>query len=171
MKFKVLIIMTLPIVLLIAFISEKVLKKDESHEEVYNLIYQLENNLLSNNTQASIDHEKIYITEPSKSYEINMPDDLFYIAFAPYINLTHLCYNHSLTGCLGEMINKDIEVKIYNEENDLIKDKVMNTGHDGFIGLYLDPHANYQITVTYQDKTAVFTSNTLQTCYTEVRLK
>jgi len=170
MKFKLLIWLVIAMSLLVVFILDEVTKEDVKEESIYDTIYNLENNLYSYEVQASIDHEKIYITDESSSYEVDLPDNLFYIAFAPYINLTHACYTHSLTGCQGEMINKDIDVRIYDESNNLIEEKTYNTGDDGFIGLYLDKIENYQILVQHNGLVSSFTSNPYQTCYTEVKL-
>ena len=170
MKFKLLIWLVIAMSLLVVFILDEVTKEAVKEESIYDTIYNLENNLYSYEVQASIDHEKIYITDESSSYEVDLPDDLFYIAFAPYINLTHACYTHSLTGCQGEMINKDIDVRIYDESNNLIEENTYNTGDDGFIGLYLDKIENYQILVQHNGLVSSFTSNPYQTCYTEVKL-
>jgi hypothetical protein len=174
MKNKWLIVMGIGFVIFIVLL---LLANDSSRnqdslfdEDVRTVIYNLENNHYQGDIRASINHEEIKVIKNNQEYLIDLPSDLFYIAFAPYINETHDCFNHNLTGCLGEIINQDIEVTVYNEDEDIIETKIMNTGQDGFIGLYLSSETNYRVNVQFNDMESSFITNLYQTCYTEVKL-
>lgn len=137
------------------------------------LIQQLENNDYQGNISASISDQSIYLNIDGKALEIDIESEDLYIAFAPYISTTHDCYTHSLTGCRGELIDQDITVRIYDEFDELLEEEIYNTGHDGFIGLFLTKRELYRVEVSYDGKLSSFEvrENTNQTCYTEVELR
>ena len=132
------------------------------------LINRLENDDFNQEISASITNEQIFIYHNKKEYEIILKDDLFYVSLAPYINNTHGCYTHSLIGCLGELINKDLLVKIYDEEDNLLEEKEVNTGSDGFFGLFLEKGVTYKIIITYAGLSTSYDIDafTDQTCFT-----
>ena len=143
-----------------------------SHLNIVELIDSLENDNHTKEVLASISGDTLALSLEGQAYSFDIPNDFFYISFAPYINSTHDCYTHSLTGCQGELTNKDMFISIYDGLGNLIEEKTMNTGDDGFIGLYLDRFENYQIHVSYQALNSQFLVDTSlnQTCFTEERL-
>ncbi|QWC00503.1 CueP family metal-binding protein [Mycoplasmatota bacterium] len=136
------------------------------------LIDNLENETYGSEVQASIGRDALALNLEGEAYTFSIPNDFFYISFGPYINSTHECYTHSLTGCQGELANEDMLVKIYDINGNLIQEKTMNTGDDGFIGLYLDRNTEYTIQVSYEGLNSSFKADTSgdQTCFTEERL-
>jgi hypothetical protein len=137
------------------------------------LIQQLENKDYQGNVRASISDQSIYLNIDGKALEIDIESEDLYIAFAPYISTTHDCYTHSLTGCRGELIDREVTVKIYDEFDELLLEEVYNTGRDGFIGLFLTKGNYYRVEASYDGKLSSFEviENTSQTCYTEVELR
>lgn len=137
-------------------------------EDQVSIINDLENKNFNQEFSASITDEMIIIYHKNKSYEINLEEDLFYVSLAPYINQTHGCYTHSLTGCQGELVDKDFLVKIYDEEDNLLEVKTINTGSDGFFGLFLEKGITYKIIVEYEDLSTSYDIDayTDQTCFT-----
>lgn len=144
-----------------------------SNMNIVELIDTLENDSYGSKVQASIGEDTLALNLEGEAYAFSIPNDFFYISFAPYINQTHECYTHSLTGCQGELIYKDMLIGIYDSKGNLIEEKTMNTGDDGFIGLYLDRFVQYQIKVSYQGLNSQFLVDTSsdQTCFTEERLE
>src|SRR5699024_11567901 len=61
-------------------------------------------------------------------------------------------YNHSLTGCQGELVDADFDIQIENEDGEVIVDEMMNSGKNGFIDLWLPREQNYHVTVDYDGK-------------------
>lgn len=159
-------LLTLTLVEIIGDKEEKIFPSD-----INQLIYNLEERVYKSTYSASIDSDNVYIKSDNKSYTYALPKDLFYISFAPYMTYTHECFIHSLTGCQGEMDKIDIYVIVYNDTGEIIKDEIMNTGEDGFIGLYLQKGINYKVEVEYDGLKSSFETNLEQTCYAEVRLK
>ena len=139
-------------------------------DDIEVLIDQLETRDFEGALSASITHQTVSIQTEEDAYTFDLLNEMFYISFAPYINMTHECYTHSLTGCQGELVNQDMEIKVYDESNQLIDDRIINTGDDGFIGLFLESGQTYRIDVVYNDLTTEFYTSPTQTCYTEARL-
>jgi hypothetical protein len=146
-------------------------EEDIFPSDIKQLIYNLEEGIYEKKYSASINSENVYIKSEKKSYTYTLPDDLFYISFAPYMTYTHECFTHSLTGCQGELSNKDMYVKVYDSNDNIIIDEMMNTGDDGFIGLFLEKDMDYRVDVEYDGYGSSFVTDPLQTCYTEVKLR
>jgi hypothetical protein len=137
-------------------------------EDQESLINDLENKNFNQEFSASISDKQIFIYHKTKQYAIMLQEDLFYVSLAPYINQTHGCYTHSLTGCQGELIDKDFIVKIYDEEDNLLEEKTINSGSDGFFGLFLEKGITYKIIVEYEGLSTSYDIDafTDQTCFT-----
>jgi len=137
------------------------------------LIIALENNLLEDILVASIDDEFIVYYIQEERYVHKLEVDLHYISFAPYIGLTHECYIHSLTGCQGELLMEDVYIEIYDESGEKIFSDTLNTGEDGFIGLFLESNKVYNVKVESSGYSSEFQIDgySKQTCYTEVKLR
>lgn len=83
-----------------------------------------------------------------------IPDDLFYLSVAPYINDTHECHFHSLTTCLGEIGNQEVRVKIVDQESGgVVVDQALTTFDNGFVGVWLPKGINAEVTVEYDGLT------------------
>lgn len=97
------------------------------------------------------------------------------ISIAPYINQTHPCTYHVPTGCTGELRGVSMHVAILNTvSGEVVVDKEMTTEKNGFADFWL-PKSNdtYQVTVTYQGKTAVkeiVPQGNAPTCITDMQL-
>lgn len=136
------------------------------------IIEKLENDEFPEEVSASIYNDRLVLTIGEDKLLYSLDEDLYYLSFAPYINYTHECFYHSLTGCRGELIDQDIFIRIYDEDNLLVNETTLNTGDDGFIGLFLESGINYRIEVETEELTSVFYANSSagQTCFTEVIL-
>lgn len=140
---------------------------------VTELIEKLENDSLPDNVSASVYHDHMNLYIDNKLYTYRLPSDVLYISFAPYYNYTHDCYFHSLTGCVGEMVDEDIIVRLYDEDDNLIEETIKSTGHDGFIGLFLTSNVEYRIEIEHEGLVKSFSVQALtdQTCYTGMRFR
>ena len=63
---------------------------------------------------ASITGSELIIGEEQKERH-ELPEDEFFVSIAPFINYTHPCGVHSLTGCEGELASKEMDVRITDE--------------------------------------------------------
>ncbi len=66
-----------------------------------------------------------------------MPEDKFYLAVAPYINNTHPCAIHYLSGCISEMRNKTFNVTVTARDGSIIYNNEVQTLENGFFELWL----------------------------------
>jgi hypothetical protein len=66
-----------------------------------------------------------------------LPEDVRYIAVAPYIEQTHDCYWHSLTSCQGEQGNQPVHITITDQAGAVLVDQDTTTADNGFVGFWL----------------------------------
>ncbi|MFD2639563.1 CueP family metal-binding protein [Piscibacillus salipiscarius] len=123
---------------------------------------------------ASITSEKLIIQDQDGQEKIyDLPEDEFFVSIAPFVNQTHPCTNHSLTGCQGEMVEETFDVYIENQDGEVIVDKEMKTFKNGFFDLWLPREQTYNVTVKHDGKIAEQKISTYEpdgTCITTMRL-
>ncbi|WNS46408.1 CueP family metal-binding protein [Paenibacillus sp. MMS20-IR301] len=102
-----------------------------------------------------------------------LPEDEFFLSVAPYVNKTHPCATHSLTGCQGELPNEEFEVYIEDAEGKEVMNGAVKSQPNGFIDLWLPRDQKLQITITRdgkQAKTDISTFESDDTCLTTMQL-
>jgi len=105
------------------------------------------------NVSASITSQQLTVTDSDESQLIyDLSEDDFFVSIAPYINETHPCTIHSLTGCQGEMIKEEFDVYIEDMEGNVILDKTLTSQSNGFIDLWLPRDKTYRATITQDGK-------------------
>lgn len=106
--------------------------------------------------------------------EISLPiEDAFYLSIAPYVGQTHECYNHSLSGCQGELVDADLDVTIVGDDGTQIYAGDATTGPNGFVGFWLPRDIDATVTITADGRSAttrVGTGADDPTCLTTMRL-
>ncbi|WP_068786543.1 CueP family metal-binding protein [Paenibacillus phocaensis] len=123
---------------------------------------------------ASITSSQLIVdsdTAGSKTYDL--PKDEFFVSIAPYVNQTHPCEIHSLTGCRGEMSEQEFQVNVTDAEGNPVLDQKMMTQANGFIDLWLPRDQTYRVEVSHDGKTAESEISTFdgdQTCITTLQL-
>lgn len=85
---------------------------------------------------ASITSTELKLSDGEQIYTLPLGNK-FYLSFAPYEWRTHPCFNHSLSGCQGEMPNKPFTVKVTDSKGAVIVQKEMQSYRNGFIGVWL----------------------------------
>lgn len=124
---------------------------------------------------ASITSNQLILTDKEgKESAYALPEEEFFLSVAPYINETHPCTNHSLTGCQGELANKDVAVYIEDSEGNVLVDETMKTLANGFIDLWLPRDQTYNIKMEHKGKTVKSSFSTYEsdgTCITTMQLK
>ncbi|MYL56659.1 hypothetical protein GLW20_03995 [Virgibacillus halodenitrificans] len=123
---------------------------------------------------ASITSQELIVTD-SKNNETthDLPDEEFFVSIAPFIETTHPCATHSLTGCQGEMVEKEFDVYIQDEENNVVVDETMTSFANGFIDLWLPRDKTYNVKIQYDGMTAESEISTFEndnTCITTMQL-
>lgn len=124
---------------------------------------------------ASITSTELIVTDSSdEESRYDLPVDKFFLSIAPYVEQTHPCEIHSLTGCQGEMVNEAFTVEILDSDGNIIIDEQMETMANGFIDLWLPRNDNYHMKVTHEGKIAEADLSTFdgdQTCITTIKLE
>ncbi|MDU4697655.1 MAG: CueP family metal-binding protein [Paenibacillus sp.] len=123
---------------------------------------------------ASITSSQLIVdgdTADAKTYEL--PKDEFFVSIAPYVNQTHPCEIHSLTGCRGEMMEQEFQVNVTDAEGNTVLDQKMTSQANGFIDLWLPRDQTYRVQVSRDGQTAESKISTFdgdQTCITTLQL-
>ncbi|GGL95204.1 hypothetical protein GCM10010840_36620 [Deinococcus aerolatus] len=96
------------------------------------------------------------------------------VAVAPYVNQTHSCKTHFMSGCQGELVNTPVRVLVRNQAGKTVLDRRMRTLPNGFVELWLDRNQTYRVSLTSGGKAAAGTLTThagSDTCVTTLRLQ
>lgn len=127
-----------------------------------------------NDQTASITSTQLIVTENDDSETTyDLPADEFFVSIAPFISETHPCTIHSLTGCQGELVDKDLDFYIEDENGEVVIDETFNSGANGFIDLWLPRDQTFQVKITYDGKETDAEISTFEddgTCITTMQL-
>lgn len=123
---------------------------------------------------ASITSHELIVTDSNeKETAYKLPEEEFFVSIAPFVEKTHECAIHSLTGCQGELVEKEFAVYIQDEKGNVVVDKTMASFKNGFIDLWLPRDKTYQVKIEYDGKAAESEISTFEgdnTCITTMRL-
>lgn len=122
---------------------------------------------------AGITSRELVLSDGQQKFSYPLGDK-FYLSFAPYLQQTHPCLNHSLSGCQGEMVNTPFEVKITDKAGNVILNKTLTSQPNGFIGVWLPRNTEGTVSVSYQGRAAhssFATFDDSQTCMTTLPLQ
>lgn len=122
---------------------------------------------------ASVRAAELVVSDGRAEAVVALPQDEFYVAFAPYVNQTHDCYFHSLTTCQGELVGADVDVRIVSDDGDVLVDEVTTTFDNGFVGYWLPRDIEGTLEVEYEGLTGVLdiaTDADSPTCLTTLQL-
>ncbi|KWX77770.1 CueP family metal-binding protein [Paenibacillus jilunlii] len=124
---------------------------------------------------ASISSTQLIVKESDgKSAAYALPADEFFVSIAPYVDQTHPCATHSLTGCQGEMVEEAFNVSVTDADGKVIMDnETVKSQPNGFIDLWLPRDQTYQVTIEHDGKQAESEISTFEqddTCVTTMQL-
>lgn len=123
---------------------------------------------------ASVRADELLLSSDDQEVVVDLPDNQTYVSIAPYLTSTHDCFYHSLTTCLEELDNEDIQVTITDEATgEVLVDEATTTFDNGFIGFWLPDDVTGLIEVSYQGRTGTTEFSTTDdgaTCVTDLRL-
>jgi hypothetical protein len=123
--------------------------------------------------KASITSDFLILSDSTSEVRLALPEDKFYLSFAPYVNQTHPCATHSLISCQGELVDQPIHALITDSTGKEILNADLTTMENGFVGVWLPRNIDATITVTYNGLTAqqaISTSGGSETCLTTLKL-
>lgn len=123
---------------------------------------------------ATITSTELIVTDDKeRETTYDLPEDKFFVSIAPFINETHPCANHSLTGCQGEMVEEEFDIEIRDSKGEIVIDENMETMENGFIDLWLPRDENFSINISHNGKMAESSFSTYEgdnTCITTIQL-
>lgn len=125
---------------------------------------------------ASVTATSLQLRDDSgREVDLPLPDDVFYLSVAPFVESTHECGFHSLTTCRGEMRNREVTVSVVdNSSGELLEEGTHTTHDNGFFGLWLPRGINAELTCTVEDLTGTAPISTQAeddlTCLTSLQL-
>lgn len=145
-------------------------------QEVIAILDEMPRSERPNDLRASIQPDQLLLeTTDGRQGKLPMPEDQFYVSFAPYEAQTHDCYFHSLTTCTGELQNQDISVKITDSDSgEVLLEGDATTFDNGFYGVWLPRGISAEMVIEHDGKTATADLSTRNsddaTCVTTVKL-
>lgn len=125
------------------------------------------------NVTASITSHELNVTDNGNETSLELPEEEFFVSIAPFVEETHPCAVHSLTGCQGELVEKEFNVHIQDEEGNVVVDETMTSLANGFVDLWLPRDKTFQVKIEYDGKTAeseISSSEGDNTCITTMQL-
>lgn len=173
MKLKIIGILMLISVILVGCNNETTKDEVKNTTDIKKIVhdYTVRNTVAAS---ASITSSELIVTEENDEVTTyKLPDDEFFVSIAPFINTTHPCDIHSLTGCQGELVKEDIHVLIEDSEGNVIIDETKQTEANGFIDLWLPRDETFDIIMTQDEKESSSTISTFDgdnTCITTIKL-
>ena len=100
---------------------------------------------LANQWKTEAPYVTSFVTPEEVSFKfddgemVNIPieSEKMVVAVAPYINETHPCETHYMSGCQGELINVPVDVVVKSKDGTVIINESMKTMTNGFVELWL----------------------------------
>lgn len=123
---------------------------------------------------AFITSEYLVVENKENKTKYSLPEEEFFVSIAPYTINTHPWTNHNLTGCQGELANKEFKVVITNDLGEEILKETLTSHDNGFIDLWLPRDTEYEVSIEHNGKSAkskLRTYKNSNTCITTMKLK
>ncbi|GEO90953.1 CueP family metal-binding protein [Kocuria flava] len=95
-------------------------------------------------------------------------------AIAPYREQTHDCHFHSLTTCLGELPNTEVQLTLTGEDGKVLLDETRQTYDNGFVGIWVPRGIEATLTIEHEGQSGTATVSTTDeddpSCITTLQL-
>ena len=104
---------------------------------------------------------------------VQLPADEMVVAIAPYIDQTHQCEIHSMSGCQGELVGVPVDVVARLVDGTVVVDDTIQTLANGFVELWLPRNIEVSISLAARGKSIDGTIGTFAdslTCITTLQL-
>ncbi len=122
---------------------------------------------------ASVMPEELVLASATEEVALELPEDSFYLSIAPFVNQTHECHYHSLTTCVGELSNQDVDLTVTDASGEVLINEQRTTFDNGFVGVWVPVDSNGTIEITYDGLTGTTnfsTGSESATCITDLQL-
>lgn len=142
-------------------------------QNIKQLVYDYSTGIIKAKS-ASITSRQLIVTNSDESKDIyDLLEEDFFVSIAPYVDQTHPCADHSLTGCRGEMANEVFDIFIEDTKGNVILDQAMKSQANGFVDLWLPRDHRYRVTIENGGRAHVSEISTFEsdnTCITTMQL-
>ncbi|MCA1025003.1 CueP family metal-binding protein [Cytobacillus kochii] len=173
MKKSLLAVLGLILILTVAACSDNTTNEVET-QDIKKIVQDYSVGDADEDVSASITSDELIVTDSeNKETTYDLPEDEFFVSIAPFIETTHPCSDHSLTGCQGELVEKEFDVYIQDEEGNVLVDETITSLENGFIDFWLPRDKTYKVEIQYDGKTAESEISTFEgdnTCITTMQL-
>lgn len=123
---------------------------------------------------ASIRVDELLLSDDAgREQSLPLPDDLFYLALAPYVDASHDCFYHAPVKCQGELAEADVHVTITDADGAVLVDEETTTHPNGFVSYWLPRGSSGTVEVTADGRTGRYAYTTdaeAPTCVTTLQL-
>jgi len=119
-----------------------------------------------------LDDEITFVNE-EETFKVNLLNEDFYIAIAPYHTNTHPWLYHNATGCSGELKDVKFDVKIITNKGEVIVDESISSLKNGFFEVWLPRNIEATMIVEYNGLSNISEISTYSgdpTCITTTKL-
>lgn len=153
--------------------NDEVSSEQKEVENIRELVSDYSSNKTTNDTASITFQELIIKKSDGNELAYDLSEEDFFVSIAPYINETHPCTNHSLTGCQGELVEEEFDVYIEDTEGNVIIDEKVKSQTNGFFDLWLPRDKTYRIKIERDGKVSESEISTFEndgTCITTMQL-
>jgi hypothetical protein len=122
---------------------------------------------------ASVREDAVLLGDGTTEVLVPLPDDVYYVSIAPFVENTHECYFHSLATCQGELVDESVQVRITDADGDVLIEETATTYTNGFVGYWLPRDIEGTIEISQGDLTGSVPFSTSEgdpTCVTTLQL-
>ena len=147
---------------------------EKGSQDIKEMVHDYSVGSFDDDVTASITSHELIVTDNGNETSFDLPGEEFFVSIAPFVKETHPCALHSLTGCQGEIVEKEFQVYIQDEEGNVVVDETMASLENGFIDLWLPRDKTFQVKVEHDGKTAESEVSTFEgdnTCITTMQLR
>ena len=134
----------------------------------------LANEWMGNGVTTFVTPEGVNFEFPGgRKASVRLPADTMVVAFAPFINRTHPCEIHYMSGCQGELVGVPVDVVARLADGTVVVDDTIRTMSNGFIELWLPRDVEISIEMAAEGKSVRGTIGTFansNTCITTLQL-
>lgn len=171
MKKSLFVVIGFMLILLVACDGNPTNEKEE--QNIKKMVHEYSVGNFDNVSASITSHELIVTDSDNTETSYDLPEEEFFISIAPFVEQTHDCAIHSLTGCQGELVEKEFDVYIEDEEGNSVVDETMTSFENGFIDIWLPRDQTFQVKIEYDGKTTESELSTFEgdnTCITTMQL-
>ncbi|MFF0904930.1 UNVERIFIED_CONTAM: CueP family metal-binding protein [Kocuria sp. CPCC 205316] len=122
---------------------------------------------------GSVTYDEVVLDDGTTETTLPMPEDRFYLAVAPWTTTTHECFSHSLSGCQGELVGEDFDVRITDDSGAVLVDENVTSYENGFVGFWLPKDITGTLAISSEQgraESGFATTRDSPTCLTTMQL-